>query len=233
MNRIATVLIISSLLTTGHASDDEYLAFDGSANLGTIAGPVSEQAQERSGGDGSLGVEIIGVWPGSAGDDLGLERGDVIVAINGGTIASLDDLRNEVALAGSGGQVTVTVQRNGSAKDLRGPLGAWPTGRTRVVADGTVERRFRAWQQDRLAAMERGVLDLQRAVEDLERGVPPPTAPSTTPLSKQPIMQALAALPPWRLSVVVAVHRGRTRMAQSATAWDARVLLGTPAPTVY
>lgn len=228
----AIILAISTALASGHASEDEYLGFDGSASLGTLAGPVSEQAQERSGGDGSVGVEVIGVWSGSAGDLIGLERGDIIVAINGGSIASLEDLRNEVALAGNGGAVEVVVQRGGKTMELHGQLGPWPAGKTRVPADVRVEQRFRAWQQRRLEAMERMVQEMQRVVEDLERGQPVQLAPYSASPFRSPVSQALAELPPWRLRVHLSLRRGHTRASQAEPVWDARVLLGSPAPEI-
>ncbi len=197
-----------------------------------IAGPLSPEGMARSGLDGLGGVELIGVWPGSAGGKMGLERGDVILTVNGGTIESLDDLRNEIGLAGTGGQVELTVVRDGQERTMMGMLAPWPAGKRRIDPDGATEERFRAWQQRRLDDMEKTLRAMRRQVEDLERGEQP-VPPPGTPLLQWPAGDAFARLPAWRLRVHCAIRRGADHTSPAEVAWDARVLLGTPPPPIY
>ena len=197
-----------------------------------IAGPLSPESMERAGLDGQRGVELIGVWQGAAGGQMGLKRGDVIMSVNGGTILTLDDLRNEVALAGNGGQVDLIIVRDSQEISVSGVLAPWPAGRRRIEPDRVSEERFRTWQQRRLGEMERTIQTMRRQVEGLERGEQQAPLPDT-PLMNRPMGDALALLPAWRLRIHCSVRRGAERTAPAEVIWDARILLGTPPPPIY
>ena len=70
-----------------------------------------------------VGVSVSQVRGGSAADAAGLRAGDVITAIDGTPVATAEKLRAIIAGHRPGDSVTLTVQRNGSAKILKAALG--------------------------------------------------------------------------------------------------------------
>ncbi|MGR9085760.1 MAG: Do family serine endopeptidase [Gammaproteobacteria bacterium] len=65
------------------------------------------------------GAVIAGVIPGSSADQAGLQRGDVVVAVNGQTVESATKLHNHIALMQVGDMVTLNVLRDGDEKTVR------------------------------------------------------------------------------------------------------------------
>ncbi|HEY8461437.1 MAG TPA: DegQ family serine endoprotease [Blastocatellia bacterium] len=81
------------------------------------------------------GVIVSNVERGSPAERAGLKQGDVITVINGTKIEDSNSLRNIIASAGPGAEVTITVLRDGREQQLRATLGeladqpaARPTG---------------------------------------------------------------------------------------------------------
>jgi serine protease Do len=72
------------------------------------------------------GVLINGVEKGSPADEAGIEDGDVIVEFDGKKVGSTDELRELVADASAGAEVTVKVVRDGKTKTLELTIGEWP-----------------------------------------------------------------------------------------------------------
>ncbi|HWB11854.1 MAG TPA: trypsin-like peptidase domain-containing protein [Pirellulales bacterium] len=64
-----------------------------------------------------LAVEVVGVERGGAADGAGVREGDLIMAINGRLVASLDDMHRLLSRAG-GGPVMLTVVRGGRQFEL-------------------------------------------------------------------------------------------------------------------
>jgi serine protease Do len=69
------------------------------------------------------GVLVNNVSSGGAADRAGLKSGDVILAINGTPINDVNELRNRIAQAGSGADVTLTTLRNNNQQQVRVKLG--------------------------------------------------------------------------------------------------------------
>ena len=78
---------------------------------------------------GVAGVVVQEVTPGSPADQAGMRGlqkgrrrivlGDVIVAVDGQPVASRDDLLDRFEAAGNGGEVTLTVERDGERRRVR------------------------------------------------------------------------------------------------------------------
>ncbi len=221
------------------SADSDYEQFDGRAMLGVNMTPPSSATQAANGTEPTVGVEAQQIYPGTAADRMGLQPGDLIVGVNGGGISSMNDLRNEVALTGVGGQATVEVMRNGQKLTLTDSLGEWPKNIPYAPIDEAAERRFRDWQARRLDRTQQAVANLKKQVEDLERRTNAPEAKPTVANPAQalalPASQALSALPAFRLRLRQshdATDTGSVEPGRSV-AWDARVLIGTPAPVIF
>jgi S1-C subfamily serine protease len=74
-----------------------------------------------------LGVEIVEIADGSGAADSDLKVGDVIVAVDDTEITDPTSLGAAIATYQPGDTVTVTVQRDGSTKDIAVTLGTRPT----------------------------------------------------------------------------------------------------------
>jgi serine protease Do len=91
--------------------------------LGVTIQPVTSDIAASLGMKDATGVLVSGVIPGSPADKAGIKTGDVIVALNGQATNSSNDLRNRVAAAPPGTEVTLTVLRNGKEQQMKVALG--------------------------------------------------------------------------------------------------------------
>ena len=75
-----------------------------------------------------VGVYVSSVTEGSGADEAGLIRGDIIVALNGEEISSMDELKSELEYYAQGTEVTVTIMQGSptgyQSKDVQVTLGA-------------------------------------------------------------------------------------------------------------
>lgn len=69
------------------------------------------------------GVLVNSVQPGGPADRSGLKTGDIILELNGNPVNDVNTLRNSVAAAGAGSEVTLTILRNGNRQQIRVKLG--------------------------------------------------------------------------------------------------------------
>ncbi len=69
------------------------------------------------------GVLVSSVQPGGPAEKAGIRQGDVILAFNGASVDDVNTLRNKVASAGAGTEVTLTVLRDGKHQQIRVKLG--------------------------------------------------------------------------------------------------------------
>jgi membrane-associated protease RseP (regulator of RpoE activity) len=76
--------------------------------------------------DGSDGVVVAELFPGSPAADGGIEVGDVVVSADGFTVDNLDDLISAVSDAGAGTVIEVTVMRGGELLHFEVVLGVRP-----------------------------------------------------------------------------------------------------------
>ncbi len=76
------------------------------------------------------GVYVSSVSEGTGADEAGLIKGDIITALNGEEVESMDDLKNELAYYGAGETVTLTIMQGSptgyQAKDVDVTLGKVP-----------------------------------------------------------------------------------------------------------
>jgi Do/DeqQ family serine protease len=94
----------------------------------TVQGVTADLAQSL-GLDEVKGALVSDVQADGPGDHAGVERGDVIVALDGSAVADSNQLRNMVAEHQPGARVTLSVRRGKGTRELTATLGERPSGR--------------------------------------------------------------------------------------------------------
>lgn len=224
------LLLLLAVVTT--AGEQDYEMLDQRAMLGVHMSPPSPATQFDNRTTPHVGVEVLQIYRDTTAERMGIEVGDLIVTINGGDIGMMGDLRNEVALTGVGGEVVVRVLRGGKELTFTDILGEWPEHIPQQPLDVDAEKRFRAWQEERWQRITNAADELSRQVAALEQQ---PWARSGRDLIGPRQTTALQAMPPFRLRVQAAYDTADRRRdpGERRVAWDARVLLGTPAPPIH
>jgi len=95
-------------------------------HLGVIIQPITSDMAANLGLKDARGVIVSNVEPGSPAERAGLKQGDIITAIDGKQIDESNSLRNIIASAAPGTEVTMTVLRDGREQQLRATLGELP-----------------------------------------------------------------------------------------------------------
>lgn len=83
---------------------------------------------------GQLAIKVISVQPRSLAENLGLQKGDILVALEcNDADRDLDEFKSDLLrLYRPGDRVRVTVRRGGKLADLTGPFPNWSTDETTV-----------------------------------------------------------------------------------------------------
>jgi serine protease Do len=100
-------------VTVGELRDEEAVADTGKeSGFGLTVQPLTPEIAESLGiGGDAKGVVVSGVDPGSAADDAGLRRGDVIMEVNREPVKDLASYRKAIKGAGKGKSVLFLVRR--------------------------------------------------------------------------------------------------------------------------
>lgn len=109
--------------------------------LGVTIQPITADLAESLGLEQIAGALVSDVEEDSPAAKAGLERGDVIVAINGQAVASSNDLRNRIAQAGPGATVELTFIRDGRRQTTTATLAELPSQTARARGDVPGEDR--------------------------------------------------------------------------------------------
>ena len=99
--------------------------------LGVTIQQVTPDIAKSLGLKTATGALVSSVQEEGPADDAGLERGDVITAIDGKLVEGSNELRNRIAATKPGARVTLTVFRNASQKTLTATLQELPTSSAR------------------------------------------------------------------------------------------------------
>ena len=91
--------------------------------LGVMAQTVDSAIAESLGLKEVRGAIVGDVTAGSAAERAGLQRGDVILAVDGQPVADSNALRNRIASTAPGTTVTLTILRDGSDRTVTATLG--------------------------------------------------------------------------------------------------------------
>jgi S1-C subfamily serine protease len=91
--------------------------------LGIIVLKIPSDEASKMGVDQGPGVVVYQVQAGSAAQRAGLQKGDVITALNGTQVNDPNSFRNLIAGSAPGTEVTLTVKRGGREQQVRATLG--------------------------------------------------------------------------------------------------------------
>ena len=83
------------------------------------------------------GALVSSVQQGGPANRAGVQRGDVILALNGSPVADSNALRNQIANTEPGSEVTLTILRDKREQQIRVKLAELPANRKIAAADNT------------------------------------------------------------------------------------------------
>jgi serine protease Do len=106
--------VMSELVSTGHVRR---------AMLGVTVQPLTTDLAKSLQLADVRGALVNTVQPDGPAATAGIRSGDVITAVNGVTVQSSNDLRNQVSSLAPGSSATVSILRNGHAESIRVALG--------------------------------------------------------------------------------------------------------------
>jgi membrane-associated protease RseP (regulator of RpoE activity) len=112
------------------------------------------------------GVAVINVHPDTAASNMGIKKGDIITKVNGRTINSMEDLRQEVSSREPGDPVEVEYLRAGKAYKGNNYLGDWPENIPWTPIDRAAEQSYRNAQKE---SFERRVEKLAKLKDENAR----------------------------------------------------------------
>jgi putative serine protease PepD len=113
--------IAREIIATGHANN----AYVGVSLDPTVIGGAAIAKSATSGGSSPI-------VSGSPAAKAGLQAGDVIIAVNGTTVTSVNQFVATIADYAPGRTVTLTVKRSGETKSIKLTLGAQPASATKL-----------------------------------------------------------------------------------------------------
>lgn len=96
--------------------------------LGVFSEPLTDQVKENLGVEATKGAVVREVIPGSPAAKVGIKNGDVITRLADHDIAGPDELCQAVQQAGTGKEITITVQRGKQTKEFKVQLSGSPIG---------------------------------------------------------------------------------------------------------
>jgi len=94
--------------------------------LGIVVQPITPAMAKALGQSEPKGVLVGDVSPKGPAQTSGVERGDIILDLNGKAINDSNELRNTIAMMQPGETATLKISRNGSARDIKVKLGELP-----------------------------------------------------------------------------------------------------------
>jgi serine protease Do len=105
------------------------------AYMGAYIQGVSPELAKAFGETAPNGALVGDVEPGSPAARSGLEKGDIIVALNGKPVTDSNQARMSISMMAPGTTANLKVWRNGSEHDLAIKLGEMPTENERASAE--------------------------------------------------------------------------------------------------
>ncbi|HEX8722995.1 MAG TPA: DegQ family serine endoprotease [Pyrinomonadaceae bacterium] len=104
--------------------------------LGVFVQGVTDDIAQSLGMKETKGVLVNSVQKGSAGERAGLQRGDIVTALNGTPVNDANELRNLVAATQPGTEVTLDLLRDGREQQVKVTLGELSASADRAGGGG-------------------------------------------------------------------------------------------------
>jgi serine protease Do len=98
-------------VTIAEMKDAEVVAQASQGDFGMSVQPLTPELAQSLGLEGSAGVVVAAIKPGSAADEAGIRRGDVITEVNRRPVRNMDDFKREIARTEGGKSILLLVKR--------------------------------------------------------------------------------------------------------------------------
>jgi S1-C subfamily serine protease len=115
---VATATAIADQLIATGAVEHAFLGIQGQS--------VDRQVAELYGLPVSEGAVVVAVSEGTPADEAGLQRGDIIVAMDGRDITSMEELSGRIQRQQPGSTISLTIQRDGEELTIEVELASRP-----------------------------------------------------------------------------------------------------------
>jgi serine protease Do len=99
-------------VTIAEMKDNEVVAAASQGDFGMTIQPLTPELAQSLGLEGTEGLVVSAVKPGSAADEAGIMRGDVITEVNRRPVRTIDDYKREIKRAEDGKSILLLVKRN-------------------------------------------------------------------------------------------------------------------------
>ena len=122
--------------------------------LGVMIQDLTPALASQFGEQGTAGVLISEVDQGTPADQAGLQRGDIVLSVDGVSVSSASDFRNRIAAFDPGTEVELQVSRDGGHRTIRARLGQVPGSEAPASrsADSTLSDQGKGWAARNLDA---------------------------------------------------------------------------------
>src|SRR5258706_12796663 len=161
--------------------------------LGIVVQPISPAMAKALGqGDqakGALVGDVSAKGPAEAG---GVQRGDIILDLNGQPVTNANDLRNTIAMMQPGETVKLKISRNGSTRDLSVKLGELPNSKEQAEnqQEGSSKDALEGVNVENLDADTLQQLDLPASTKGVVvTGIDPSSPKADSGLQKGDVIQ--------------------------------------------
>jgi serine protease Do len=161
--------------------------------IGVVIQPITPNMSKALNLDKLQGALVSDVSPKGPAKDAGVQRGDVILAINGNTVNDSNDLRNTISMMPPGQTVKLTINRSGSTKDIDVKLGELPLSKEEAANDsdnGSSKESMKGITVETLDSDTAQQLQLPEATKGVVvTGVDPSSAAADSGLRKGDVIQ--------------------------------------------
>jgi C-terminal processing protease CtpA/Prc len=140
-------------------------SFPRAAFIGVQAQPLTPELKDKLKVNTDAGIVITDVMPNSPAAQAGLNRDDVVTAINDHPIKTPDDLRSAIQSAGSGKEITLQVLRGNKTVSLKATPRDSASGMMPAQGMDRIPPTSLGYGQDQTQLIQ----DLQRRVAELEK----------------------------------------------------------------
>ena len=152
--RYSLLAILLIALSPQLAAGDPDYSTEEPPILGTKFTPPPTRVLREQNLSPDEGVYVRKVYGNTAAHDMGMQKGDVILKINGQDIRSMSNVREIVSAGSVGEPVQVVVRRNGEDVSLSANYKPWPHSVKKTKIDAAAEQRYREAQKRRLARQD-------------------------------------------------------------------------------